>query len=137
MKFFSFDGFEETIGALAKTANDNYGKAARAIGIEWFSGVIMRTPRDEGRLAGNWLTSAGAPNYSQVARTDHNAAIAEVKENFDPFSTMYMTNNLPYAERREKEGGQPVKNGKGVGGNFVFEELERVIGNANRIIGGG
>jgi len=90
----------------AEKFREDYATTVRALGLEWFKGVIMRTPVKEGRMRGNWLTSVGTPNYAVVDRLDKSgdAAKAEAESNFDPFGVTYMTNNLPYAERREAEG---------------------------------
>jgi len=141
------DGFEDLMSAYAAAVNRDYAQAVRAVASEWFSGVIRRTPvaeKNGGRMRGNWLTSAGAPNFSVTDRTDESGALADAHNNIDPFGVTYLTNNLPYAERREHEGGRPVvgskrnpfQYGKGVGGGFVEEELKRVMSNVERIVKG-
>jgi hypothetical protein len=136
------DKFGALIAKYAATVKRDIRQTVRAVAFEWFSGVIKRTPLDSGRMRGNWITSACAPSYSIIDRADESAAITEAKNNIDPYGVTYMTNNLPYAERREKEGGEPVKGikrkpfqyGQGRGGGFIEEELKRVTQNMERIV---
>jgi hypothetical protein len=142
MRTVTPDGFEDLMVAYAAAVGRDYAQAVRAVGFEWFAGVIRRTKPDTGRMRGNWLTSAGAPNFSVTDRTDESGALADARNNIDPFGVTYLTNNLPYAERREHEGFAPVvgskrnpfQYGQGVGGGFVEEELTRVVQNMERIV---
>jgi hypothetical protein len=142
MKIVTPDKFGQLMDDFAATVQQDYSRATRAVALEWFSGVIRRTPVDTGRMRGNWLTTSGTPNYSVTDRTDEGAAISEARNNIDPLGITYMTNNLPYAERREAEGGAPVTGsqrdpfqyGQGVGGGFIDEELARVVQNMEAII---
>jgi len=134
MRAVKAENFADVMSKYADTVREDYAKTVRAVTIAWFSGVIKRTPVDTGLMRGNWLTSAGSPNYSVVSRKDISGALTELKNNLDPFGITYLTNNLSYAEQREREGGSPVYEGKGVGGNFVEEEFLRVKQNMEAII---
>ncbi len=89
----------------------------RSIKIDLFSGVIMSTRVDTGRLRGNWQTSTGNPNLSTTDRLDDTeqgvgggAAIDEVMSTVKGDTVDYLTNNLPYAEVWEEKDAMIAKN---------------------------
>jgi hypothetical protein len=70
--------------------------------IELFSSIILDTPVDTGRLRGNWNTSLDRPNLMTSDETDKSGrkTIAEMQNKVlsaELSSSMYLTNNLPYA----------------------------------------
>lgn len=76
----------------------------KAITIELFNSVILDTPVKHGRARGNWQTSEGRPKSGVVDRVDPNGsqAVAEVQQNLGGGdTTVFLTNNLPYAEPLE------------------------------------
>jgi hypothetical protein len=76
----------------------------KAVKMALFSSIIKDTPVLTGRLAGNWQTGLGAA-AGTVDRTGAGASIAEMKSSLGKAEdTIYMTNNLPYAERIEFAG---------------------------------
>ena len=97
----------------------------RAVKIELFNGVIRTTRVDTGRLRGNWQTTVGQPARSEIDREDQLAeglnggqAMSEVQRNVRAYTTMYLTNNLPYAEVWEEEDGMVARS---------VARLERII----------
>jgi len=97
----------------------------RAVKIELFNGVIRTTRVDTGRLRGNWQTTVGQPARSEIDREDQLAeglnggqAMGEVQRNVRAYTTMYLTNNLPYAEVWEEEDGMVARS---------VARLERII----------
>jgi len=124
-------------------------QTSRNIGMSLFKGVIMDTPVGEingGRLRGNWNTSVGQPDYTTTDETDSSGS--KTKEKVDAVlgkpqpngAVFYLTNNLPYAKRREQEGGRPVvgatreKFGVGVGGGFVAKNMARIERNVKEAV---
>ena len=76
----------------------------KAITTELFNSVILDTPVKHGRARGNWQTSEGQPKTSEIDRVDPNGsqATAEVESNLgEGDTTVFLTNNLPYAEPLE------------------------------------
>jgi len=100
------------IAKFAKKTKSTLDQSSRAIKINLFSRVIGDTRVREGRLKGNWQTSARAPIMSTIERLDPDgsAATAEAENNVTPFGVDYMTNNLPYAEVYEEKDGMVKKN---------------------------
>ena len=109
--------FAADISAFAKATNSRLDEAARAIKIDLFTGVIMDTRVDTGRLRGNWQTTTGAPASGESGREDkipqgspgggaYDDAVGSVRA----YTVDYLTNNLPYAEVWEDRDGMIAKN---------------------------
>lgn len=76
----------------------------RASILELFGLVIDATPVDKGLLRGNWQVSLNSPITETTTRSDVTGgdAKAEALANLGSLvDIVYMTNNLPYAERIE------------------------------------
>ena len=113
----SFKNFEKDLERFAKATDITIDEALRSIKIDLFSGIIISTRVDTGRLRGNWQTSNGSPNLSTIERLDEitkdehgGDAEAEVIATVKGDTTDYLTNNLPYAEYWEEQDGMIAKN---------------------------
>ena len=92
-------------------------KAVRAAALQLFSTIILRTPVGNpslwkspapsnyrgGALRGNWQATLGSPATSKLDTIDSNGgktvrAASAVVNNYTLKQTMYLTNNLPYAQ---------------------------------------
>ena len=78
----------------------------KAITIKLFNSVIQDTPVDTGRARGNWQCSQSSPLSNKTDREDRSGQLSknevlEVVLASPPDSTVYLTNNLPYAQRLE------------------------------------
>lgn len=104
--------FSADITKFAKKTNSSLDEASRAIKINLFGSVIRDTRVDTGRLRGNWQTTTGSPNYSEIDRLDPtgNQAVTEAITTVKGDTVDYMTNNLPYAEVWEENDGMIAKN---------------------------
>ena len=82
--------------------------------------IIMDTPVLSGRLRNNWMVSINKGSNETTERTG-NESIGRVNAvKFKLGDTLYLTNNLPYAERIEFGlYPSPSKTGKTVGGYSV------------------
>lgn len=99
--------FERAVERFGIEALVRVDKVRRASILELFSLVIDETPVDTGRLRGNWQTSLNSPIMGTTDRLDRggNAAKAEALANLGALvDIVFMSNNLPYAERIEYEG---------------------------------
>ena len=106
--------FSLNVAQWTKDAGEDMGKLHKAIIIELFTSVILDTPVLEGRLRGNWIISADAPENGTFDVIDPDGAkttrkvedfvskLADLKnlKNFNVF----LSNNLPYAHRIEYDG---------------------------------
>lgn len=87
-----------SIEALKRAVMDDMTKIFSGVAISTFNQVIIESPRDTGRFANNWNASINTPDYSVsadvgTARTANNIGTANLND------VLYLTNNLPYAER--------------------------------------
>lgn len=91
-------------------------RAVRAIGLEVFTRVVMRSPVDTGRFRGNWMmevdaiptgvTYQGGPEGQGAANTapatQHALEQLQKLRRYRLGSTVYVSNSLPYAPRLEE-----------------------------------
>lgn len=100
----------------------------KRLAFEAFKRIIFRTPVDTGRLRGNWQASVGQPKTNQLQRKDKpgNATLAAglaALSDVPPGVVVWITNNLPYAERIEDGHGA-----ENVPGQMVGRTLEELKG---------
>lgn len=81
-------------------------KRVRVIAIAMLNEVVLRSPVDTGRFRGSHIVSIGAPVFTETQQADPTGA-ATLNEGIsrlsglEPFTTVYIQTNLPYAERLE------------------------------------
>lgn len=93
--------FTADLRKFAERTKKSLDETCRGVAIKWFSGTVMSTPVDTGRLRGNWLVSTSAPVISELARFDKTGGIVQgeiVQSVQGSGSINYLCNNLPYAE---------------------------------------
>lgn len=101
----------------------------KRIAFEAFTRIIQRTPVDTGRLRGNWQASVNAPKNNIVERDDK-AGFVTLADGLDSLSdikagtVVWITNNLPYAERIENGHGANNVPGQMVG--RTLKELSKL-----------
>lgn len=135
------DDFGKNMKKYAEKLGKSLEVTARNVVMSLFRGIVMDTPvgkypedKTAGRLRGNWQASVGAPILTEINRIDKNGSNVtnEIAVVINPYGVNYLSNNLPYAKRREQEGGRPVegagpgKIGVGVGGGFVAKNMARI-----------
>lgn len=81
-------------------------KKVRTIAIQLLNEVTMRMPVDTGRARANTIVSIGSPVYQVVDGYDKSggntiAAGASRLSGLEPYTVVYLQNNLPYIERLE------------------------------------
>jgi hypothetical protein len=93
------------LAKFAKKAGGNAGLVVRKTIIDMVSSIAKRTPVDTGRLAGNWQTTFNTPATSQLQRIGPLESIAEASAKMASWrdGSIFITNNLPYANRIEFE----------------------------------
>lgn len=133
--------------AIRKLDSDTE-KVIRATSIQLFSAIIKSTPVGDptywqqdaplgyvaGTLRGNWQASINAPLMTEVKDRDKagNATVSKAANairNYNAKSTIYFTNNLPYAEKvedgwsRQRPQGMMKTNIKAFSG--IFDKIAR------------
>ena len=88
--------------------DDEINDVIQVIGMYCLRGIVQKSPVDTGRFRGNWIVSTGSPDLRTKAQTDKSgsASINEGANKISSFdfkkqSTVYIQNNLPYANRLE------------------------------------
>ncbi len=107
--------FKRALVKLEKTSE----KIIRATSLQLFSAIVDDTPVDTGRLRGNWQATLGAPSQITVSTDDKTGNPTKSKIGFtvsklEMNKSVFLTNNLPYAE--------VIENGNArVRGNFMVK----------------
>jgi len=112
---------EETgsIDVVIETSVEKAELALKAISMELFKKVIMRTPVKTGRARGNWNVSIGYPREYTLKGEDKSggATVTKMAERIDKKAelgkSIYLTNNLPYIQKLEY-GSSKQHNGEGM-----------------------
>lgn len=97
------------------------------IGLDLLTGIVLGTPVNTGRAAGNWQVTIGAPAEGTTEKTDpgRSATIADgstVIGSAPAFTNVYITNNLPYIQALER--GHSLQAPQGM----VQINVDRVVG---------
>lgn len=76
-------------------------KFRRGVCLKLFSAVILDTPVDTGRAAGNWNTTVGRPSERALhpagGRASQADAISRITDNLGGLKdSVFLTNNVPY-----------------------------------------
>ena len=106
--------FESDLERFARRVGKSLDETCRGITIKWFSGTIMSTPVDTGRLRGNWQASQESQTSGTTADVDKagNATIAKaIRKIGGAGSVNYLVNNLDYAEKIEFGGSSQAPRG--------------------------
>lgn len=103
--------------------------------VEMFRSIIYSTPVLDAYLKGAWRCSHDAPDTGYYKTPDKTgtrtvATVIDQVEKLTLDSTMFLTNNLPYATRIEFEGHSSVKAPQGM----VRINVDRVHGNIEKAI---
>lgn len=137
--------FDRVVERFITRAKEEADRRIRAITLELFSGIILRTPVGNpdywkspappgyvgGRLRGNWQTSKGAPKQGQLDNIDATGSttIAGVAVNMGGLGDVtYMANNLPYA--RPVEFGHSKQQAPGGMVRLEFARIGGILRNA-------
>jgi hypothetical protein len=113
----NFQQFKAEVGRFAdEEVPERVREVQVKIGLQALRGVVNKTPVDTGRARGNWQTTLGDPATGTLDTTDPggNQTIARGSNTVttsDPFSVIWLSNNLPYIERLENGYSQQAPNG--------------------------
>jgi len=106
-----------TFDQWAEKTETTLDQLARVVVIKLFTGIIMDTRVDTGRMRGNWQTSVGAPIIFETQNTDRlsigqtgGKAYDDVMREVTSGDVVYLTNNVPYVAFWEQHDGMVAKN---------------------------
>ncbi len=109
--------FALNLAKQIEAAKDKAELVAKKITIELFSRVIEKSPVLTGRFRANWNCSIGTPNLSTSESIDPsgNGAISKATSTVVSYTlndqSVFLTNNLPYADRLENGWSKQAPNG--------------------------
>lgn len=123
--------FTTEIGSFSKGTQKRVQQIRRGATIKLFSAVILDTPVLSGRLRGNWRLSEESPDSSTRELLDPSGIVVlgEVKEGVDKSkgdTSLFLSNNLPYAAAIEFDGHSHTKAPDGM--------VRKNIGRFNQLI---
>lgn len=78
--------------------------------------LVRGSPVKTGRFKGNWLASVSTPALAEMDTVDPGGQATIVRADAvlrdpKPFSSVYLTNNVPYAKRLEEGGSKQAPAG--------------------------
>lgn len=108
--------FAQQIAAFVKKTEARADQVLRKVGIEVASSVVRKSPVDTGRFRANWLASIEAPNTRTFDASDLSgqATIAAAARQINKArlgQVIWISNNLPYAQRLENGYSQQAPSG--------------------------
>ena len=110
-------GFGAQLKKFEDNSLDKVTTITRAIALEVFRRVILKTPVDTGRARGNWQCTISVPAASVADVEDKGGgkAIAQAADEvmgWEPSKVViFLTNNLPYIQRLDDGYSQQAPSG--------------------------
>lgn len=91
---------------FADVVEDNIKARVRVIAMAMLNEIVLRSPVDTGRFRGNNVVSIGSPVYAESQAMDKSgggtiAAGLSAMTGLEPFTQVFIQNNLPYAKKLE------------------------------------
>ncbi|MCY4125399.1 MAG: HK97 gp10 family phage protein [Pseudomonas sp.] len=109
-------GWSTPPSLFADVVAEQVAQRVRVIALAMLNEVVLRSPVDTGRFRGNNIVSIGSPVFRQTAELDPTGAAtlragSSALSGLEPFTTVYIQNNLPYAEALENGHSQQAPGG--------------------------
>ena len=100
--------WDPPLDAVAKKIGMRVEQVARGVKIKVFSQVVQNERVLSGRLAGNWIFSVDKPSEETIDRQFNGGAekgrvVNKIESGARGTGTDWLSNNLPYAARWERE----------------------------------
>lgn len=91
---------------FADVVEEDLTKRVRTIALAMLQEIVLRSPVDTGRFRNNNIVSVVSPVYASTVETDASGAGtisrgAAAMSGLEPYTTVFIQNNLPYAQRLE------------------------------------
>jgi len=98
--------FNKDLKKFSTTMDLSLGVVVKKVSLDMFAGVIRKTPVDTGRARSSWNIAVGKPDLSVApvggASQKSSNSKAAAFDNPDPYSKVFITNNLDYIEFLEQ-----------------------------------
>ena len=119
--------FEATLTKFAKSIPADLVKPFRdKIALDLFTDLVMNTPVDTGNAKGGWQVSVDTPTDNVRIRKDKQGnltvkhGLAKINSATNPYSLLYLQNNVPYIIPLDKGHSKQKPNG------FISQALARL-----------
>ncbi len=123
--------FENDLKRAKEQMFDKMSKIVRGGAVGAFNAIIVSSPVDTGRFRGNWQASINTPKldtlFGSVPKGEKITQVTDTESNTNGFTLndiLYLTNNLPYAQRLEN--GWSQKRGSGWVAAIVSETKSKI-----------
>lgn len=99
-------GWSTPPSLFAGVVEEALTQRVRVIALAMLNEIVLRSPVDTGRFRGNNIVSIGSPVYTNTASLDPSGGETinrglSVMSGLEPFTQLFLQNNLPYAEKLE------------------------------------
>lgn len=126
--------FTQDIKAFVTLAGDKAQQSVRKIALGIFANVVTSSPVDTGRFRGNWQVglSSKAEGTLAVEQKDPSLVVAREGSKLNEAelgTTIFISNNLPYANALEYGHSQQAPNGMV---RTTFAALDQIVGAATK-----
>lgn len=139
----SLGQFEKRMGRIGKGVLKNVEMTVRRAALAADNALVISTPKDTGRAAGNWVTSIGSPQLEEIiVGLDDNAgaaATAALAQGAGVISRwkvrmgpIFISNSVPYIEQLESGSSQQAPAGMTA---FAIAAAERQLKKAKLLRG--
>ena len=100
-------GWSTPPSLFAGVVEEALTQRVRVIALAMLNEIVLRSPVDTGRFRGNNIVSVGAPVYASTEIVDKSGGETvqrglSVMSGLEPYTQVFVQNNLPYAEPLEK-----------------------------------
>ncbi|VVM37879.1 hypothetical protein PS631_00126 [Pseudomonas fluorescens] len=100
-------GWSTPPSLFAGVVEEQLAQRVRVIAISMLNEIVLRSPVDTGRFRGNNIVSVGAPVYTSTVNVDPTGAETlqagvRAVTGLEPYTQVFIQNNLPYADTLEK-----------------------------------
>lgn len=114
--------FGRGLDRFVKLVGVNVNTLKRKLAFDIFSGIVAKTPFDEGRARSGWNINYGEPDTSIPPEEDEKktksqatvtaiSKLSRFKDDGNPYSAIYITNSLPYIEPLENGSSDQAPEG--------------------------
>lgn len=109
-------GWSTPPSLFAGVVEEQLSLRVRVIAMALLNEIVLRSPVDTGRFRGNNIVSVGDPVYTRSVEVDPAGAAtisrgASALTGLEPFTQVYIQNNLPYAGVLEDGHSQQAPGG--------------------------
>jgi len=109
-------GWSTPPSAFAGVVEEQLAQRVRVIALAMLNEIVLRSPVDTGRFRGNNIVSVGSPVYTSNANVDPTGSEtmqqgARITTGLEPYTQVFIQNNLPYATALEDGHSQQAPGG--------------------------